>query len=67
MPKRKKIQIASLIIAGIIILIILSHLLIFLGLNIVLAVGMSFLLTSLTALWLTFIFHAGFDPGPMSI
>jgi peptidoglycan/xylan/chitin deacetylase (PgdA/CDA1 family) len=64
MPKRKKIQIASLIIAGIIILIILSHLLIFLGLNIVLAVGMSFLLTSLTALWLTFIFHAGFDPWP---
>lgn len=64
MPNSKKIQIALLLISGLILWFILAWFFHLIGLNKAFAVFFSFLLISLTALWITFIYHAGFDPWP---
>jgi peptidoglycan-N-acetylglucosamine deacetylase len=64
MPKTKKILIALLLLSGFIILILLAWLFRLIGLNTPFAAVFSFLIVSLTALWISFIYHAGFDPWP---
>ena len=62
MPITKKLQIALIISAGIVVFIALNLFLLSIGLNKITAVVIPLLSLSITALWLNFIFNAGFDP-----